>query len=101
MSATDSATAVRGNGSNEAMSNATSDSTTSASAGRGDTTLAPAPVSPTVTAFASAADLASAMRRASSAHGAHERRIGHADPNWPDWYAAYMVAERSGGELPT
>jgi hypothetical protein len=57
--------------------------------------------SPTVTSFASAADLASALRRASAAHGAHERRIGHADPNWPDWYAAYMVAERAGLELPT
>ncbi len=25
----------------------------------------------------------------------------HADENWPDWYAAYMVAERAGTELPT
>jgi len=52
------------------------------------------------TAYASAADLASAMRRASAAHGEHEKRIGAADPNWPDWYAAYMVAERAGTELP-
>jgi hypothetical protein len=36
-------------------------------------------------AFASAADLAGAMRRASAAHGEHEKRIGAADP---DWYAA-------------
>jgi hypothetical protein len=62
---------------------------------------APEPASPTVTSFASAADLANAMRRASTAHGAHERRIGHADPNWADWYAAYMVAECAGAELPT
>ena len=48
------------------------------------------------TAFASAADLASAMRRASAAHGEHEKRSGEADPNWPDWYAAYMVAEQAG-----
>ena len=40
------------------------------------------------------------MRRASAAHGEHEKRIGAADPNWPDWYAAYMVAEQSGTELP-
>lgn len=53
------------------------------------------------TAFASTADLASALRRAAAAHGEHEKRIGKADPDWPDWYAAYMVAERAGTELPT
>jgi hypothetical protein len=53
------------------------------------------------TTFTSASDLASAMRRASVAHGAHEKRIGAADPNWPDWYAAYMVAEQAGKPLPT
>jgi hypothetical protein len=26
--------------------------------------------------------------------------IGAADPDWPDWYAAYMVAEQAGTELP-
>jgi len=52
------------------------------------------------TTFASANDLASAMRRASVAHGEHEKRIGAADPNWPSWYAAYMVAEQAGTELP-
>jgi catechol 2,3-dioxygenase-like lactoylglutathione lyase family enzyme len=52
------------------------------------------------TAFASAADLASAMVRAAVAHGEHEKRIGAADPDWPDWYAAYMVAEQAGTELP-
>jgi hypothetical protein len=41
------------------------------------------------------------MRRASAAHGEHEKRIGQRDDNWPDWYAAYMVAEASGAELPT
>ena len=30
----------------------------------------------------------------------HEKRIGAADANWPDWYAAYMAAEQSGTELP-
>jgi predicted enzyme related to lactoylglutathione lyase len=53
------------------------------------------------TAFASAADLAGALRRAEAAHGEHERRSGQRDANWPDWYAAYMVAERAGTELPT
>jgi catechol 2,3-dioxygenase-like lactoylglutathione lyase family enzyme len=52
------------------------------------------------TAFASTADLASAMRRASIAHGEHEQRTGQADENWPDWYAAYMVAEQHGTERP-
>jgi catechol 2,3-dioxygenase-like lactoylglutathione lyase family enzyme len=52
------------------------------------------------TMFASVADLASAMRRASVAHGEHEKRIGKADPDWPDWYAAYMVAEQAGATLP-
>jgi catechol 2,3-dioxygenase-like lactoylglutathione lyase family enzyme len=48
----------------------------------------------------SASDLASAFRRAEAAHGEHEKRIGQRDANWPDWYAAYMVAEQSGKELP-
>ena len=53
------------------------------------------------TSFGSASDLASAMVRAALAHGQHEKRIGAADPDWPDWYAAYMVAEQAGKELPT
>jgi hypothetical protein len=53
------------------------------------------------TTFDSAAELAQAMRRASAAHGEHEKRIGHADPDWPDWYAEYMVKEQAGAELPT
>jgi catechol 2,3-dioxygenase-like lactoylglutathione lyase family enzyme len=52
------------------------------------------------TAYASVNDVASALRRAAAAHGEHEKRIGAADPNWPDWYASYMVAEQSGKELP-
>jgi catechol 2,3-dioxygenase-like lactoylglutathione lyase family enzyme len=52
------------------------------------------------TSFDSADDLASAMRRAAAAHGEHEKRIGKADANWPDWYAAYMVAEQAGRDLP-
>jgi len=52
------------------------------------------------TTYASIADLADAMRRASVAHGQHEARTGKADANWPDWYAAYMVAEQAGTPLP-
>ena len=52
------------------------------------------------TAFASANDLASALRRAEAAHGQHEKRTGERDANWPDWYAEYMVAEQAGKELP-
>jgi catechol 2,3-dioxygenase-like lactoylglutathione lyase family enzyme len=52
------------------------------------------------TAYGSARDLAQAMVRAAKAHGEHERRTGRADPNWPDWYAEYMVREQSGEELP-
>ena len=57
-------------------------------------------VDPAATTYASATDLADAMRRASVAHGEHEKRIGAADPDWPDWYAKYMVAEQAGTELP-
>jgi len=45
--------------------------------------------------------VAGALRRAATAHGEHEARTGQADANWPDWYAAYMVAENTGNELPT
>jgi len=46
-------------------------------------------------------DLSAALRRAAAAHGEHEKRTGERDENWPDWYAAYMVAEQAGTELPT
>ena len=56
----------------------------------------------TATTFASTNDLASAFRRAEAAHGQYEKRMGgQRDENWPDWYAAYMVAEQAGTELPT
>ena len=60
----------------------------------------PLRVGPAAASLASASDLASALRRAEAAHGVHEKRIGQRDANWPDWYAAYMVAEQSGKELP-
>ena len=65
------------------------------------TTRLPGRVDVAKTAFASAADLAGALRRAEAAHGEHEKRTGRRDENWPDWYAAYMVAEQAGTELPT
>jgi catechol 2,3-dioxygenase-like lactoylglutathione lyase family enzyme len=65
------------------------------------TTRLPGRIDSAATSFVSVRDLADAMTRASKAHGEHEKRIGKADPDWPDWYAAYMVAEQSGGELPT
>jgi catechol 2,3-dioxygenase-like lactoylglutathione lyase family enzyme len=65
------------------------------------TTRLPGRVDPGQTSFGSSSDLANAMRRASVAHGEHEKRIGAADANWPDWYADYMVAEQAGTELPT
>ena len=64
------------------------------------TTRLPGRIEGSATTFDSVADLANAMRRASTAHGEHEKRIGHADENWPDWYAEYMVREQSGEELP-
>jgi catechol 2,3-dioxygenase-like lactoylglutathione lyase family enzyme len=64
------------------------------------TSRLPGRVDPAATLFSSAGDLADAMRRAAAAHGEHEKRIGEADPNWPDWYAEYMVAEQAGTELP-
>ena len=53
------------------------------------------------TTFSSSTDLAAALRRAAAAHGEHEKRNGgQHDANWPDWYAAYVVAEQAGTELP-
>ena len=52
------------------------------------------------TTYVSASDLSKALQRAAAAHGQHEARTGQADPNWPDWYAEYMVREQAGEELP-
>jgi catechol 2,3-dioxygenase-like lactoylglutathione lyase family enzyme len=65
------------------------------------TTRLPGRVDAPATSFASASDLAEALRRAEAAHGEHEERIGREDPDWPDWYALYMVRERAGEELPS
>ncbi|MFE1192758.1 VOC family protein [Streptomyces olivaceoviridis] len=65
------------------------------------TTRLPGRLDPATTAFSSADDLAGALRRAAAAHGEHEARIGTEDPDWPDWYARYMVSEQSGTEPPS
>jgi catechol 2,3-dioxygenase-like lactoylglutathione lyase family enzyme len=64
------------------------------------TTRLPGRIDPGAISFGSAGDLASAFRRAEAAHGEHEKRTGQRDANWPEWYAAYMVAEQSGEALP-
>ena len=70
-------------------------------AAAGDHDRLPGRVDPAPTSFASASRTggrAAACRR--GARGARER-IGQADPDWPDWYAEYMVREQAGEELPT
>ena len=65
------------------------------------TTRLPGRVEAAATSFGSVSDLAGAFRRAAAAHGEHEKRTGERDEDWPSWYAAYMVAEQAGTELPT
>jgi catechol 2,3-dioxygenase-like lactoylglutathione lyase family enzyme len=66
------------------------------------TTRLPGRIDTGQTSYASVDDVKQALVRAATAHGEHEKRGGgEYDKNWPDWYAAYMVAEQSGAELPT
>jgi catechol 2,3-dioxygenase-like lactoylglutathione lyase family enzyme len=65
------------------------------------TTRLPGRIDSAATSFASASDLSWALQRAAAAHGEHEARIGREDPDWPDWYAEYMVREQAGEELPS
>jgi catechol 2,3-dioxygenase-like lactoylglutathione lyase family enzyme len=60
----------------------------------------PGRVDPSTTTYSSVGDLTGALKRAAAAHGEHEARTGQADANWPEWYAAYMVAEATGAPLP-
>jgi catechol 2,3-dioxygenase-like lactoylglutathione lyase family enzyme len=53
------------------------------------------------TTFTSSTELASALRRAATAHGEHEKRTERPDANWPDWYAEYIVREQAGKPLPS
>jgi catechol 2,3-dioxygenase-like lactoylglutathione lyase family enzyme len=73
------------------------------------TTRLPGRMNATETGYVSAADLESALRRAEAAHREHEKRTGRSHlfhrsdqaENWLDWYAAYMVAEQAGTDLPS
>ena len=73
------------------------------------TTRLPGRMNATETGYVSAADLENALRRAEAAHREHEKRNGRShlfhrsdqDENWLDWYAAYMVAEQAGTDLPS
>jgi catechol 2,3-dioxygenase-like lactoylglutathione lyase family enzyme len=64
------------------------------------TTRLPGRIDASEATYVSGADLADALRRAAAAHGEHEKFTGEYDENWPDWYAEYMIAQRSGTELP-
>ena len=61
----------------------------------------PGRVDPAATTFSSVGDLVAGLKQAAAAHGEHEKRTGTADPDWPEWYAAYMVAAQAGTELPS
>jgi catechol 2,3-dioxygenase-like lactoylglutathione lyase family enzyme len=62
------------------------------------TTRLPGRMNAARTGYVSAADLASALRSAEAAHCEHE---SGQNEDWPTWYAAYMVAEQAGTDLPT
>jgi catechol 2,3-dioxygenase-like lactoylglutathione lyase family enzyme len=72
------------------------------------TKRAPGRIDAAETAFASADDLQNALFRAEAAHVEHQKSMGRShlfhrtseDDTWPAWYAAYMVAEQAGSELP-
>jgi predicted enzyme related to lactoylglutathione lyase len=51
--------------------------------------------------FDSADELAKAIVRAEEAHAMHEEETGEADPDWPSWYARYMVSEQTGEAPPS
>lgn len=61
----------------------------------------PGRIDATTATFSSTDELRRALERAAAAHGEHEKRLGKADAQWPEWYAAYMLAEQLGDELPS
>ena len=65
------------------------------------TSRLPGRVDSRVATFTSVDGLAKALRRAEAAHGEHEARTGERDEDWPTWYAAFMLAEQTGDELPS
>ena len=65
------------------------------------TTRLPGRIDASEATYTSVDDLRQALQRAAAAHGEHEARNGGKfDEQWPEWYATYMVAERTGQELP-
>jgi catechol 2,3-dioxygenase-like lactoylglutathione lyase family enzyme len=72
------------------------------------TTRRPGRIEATETGYVSSTDLEGALRRAEAAHREHEKRHGRGHlfhrsdegEEWLGWYAAYMVAEQAGTELP-
>jgi catechol 2,3-dioxygenase-like lactoylglutathione lyase family enzyme len=73
------------------------------------TTRLPGRIDATETGYVSSTDLEGALRRAEAAHREHEKRHGRAHlfhrsdqgEEWLGWYAAYMVAEQAGTDLPS
>jgi catechol 2,3-dioxygenase-like lactoylglutathione lyase family enzyme len=73
------------------------------------TTRLPGRIDAAETAFGSATDLASALQRAEAAHVEHQKHTGRShlfhrsgqDESWTAWYAAYLVAEQAGTDLPS
>jgi predicted enzyme related to lactoylglutathione lyase len=65
------------------------------------TTRLPGRIDNSEASYTSVDDLGRALQRAAEAHGEHEKRNGgEYDAEWPQWYAEYMLAERTGQELP-
>ena len=65
------------------------------------TTRLPGRIDTSEATYTSVDDLRQALQRAATAHGEHEARNGGKfDEQWPQWYATYMIAERTGQELP-
>jgi catechol 2,3-dioxygenase-like lactoylglutathione lyase family enzyme len=67
----------------------------------------PGRIDSTEVAFASQEDLQNALWRVEAAHVEYHKRAGRhllhrssEDEAWPSWYAAYIVAEQAGTELP-
>jgi catechol 2,3-dioxygenase-like lactoylglutathione lyase family enzyme len=65
------------------------------------TSRLPGRIDATTATYSSADELRGGLERAAAAHGEHEKRVGKADEQWPEWYAAYMFAEQLGQELPS
>jgi len=37
--------------------------------------------------------LAQLLQQAEKAHAEYEKHIGQRDPNWPQWYADYIISQ--------